>query len=199
MCETRTANWLYGMHADCSPFCSRLLIITFNTHEQMKRGLNLEIIEIPIIDYLQTCKKIAYERGFFWIMLFLARERDAVRSYQDLRDFWSSFDDLTGRKILFLLSVVNNSTSCLPRDNTSWRKVYNPHLQILNRDMSDFPYSPQRKAIAIENNTHYITELCNGLDISEDNVPAIALIRTEPFKHDDPIVLPYLRTKKKPK
>ncbi len=37
----------------------------------------MEIINMPIAEYLKTCKKVAYQRGFVWIMVLLARERDA--------------------------------------------------------------------------------------------------------------------------
>lgn len=62
---------------------------------------------MPIAEYLKMCKTVAYQRGFVWVMVLLAREHDAVRSYNDLKRYWDSFDDLAGDKILFIMSIAN--------------------------------------------------------------------------------------------
>ena len=68
----------------------------------------MEISDLPIIDYLRLCRKTAYRRGFLWVMILLAREKDMPNGYDDIIRYWNSYDDLTGDKILFLLSRAND-------------------------------------------------------------------------------------------
>lgn len=149
---------------------------------------------MPIAEYLKTCKTVAYQRGFVWIMVLLARERDAMYSYKDLKRYWDSFDDLTGDEILFIMSIANQrekSYSFYPAHETkAWRRIYNPHLMIMNRKVPTIPWwgfpsdenIQEYRNIAIENNTHFISELCHLFNISEKNVPSIVLFSTEPSK-----------------
>lgn len=60
--------------------------------------MNITTLSIP--DYLETCKDAARERGFVWILIFLARELDAQSSYEQLNAYWDSFDDLTSDKYM---------------------------------------------------------------------------------------------------
>ena len=46
----------------------------------------MEIINIPIIDYLMLCRHLAAQRGFKWVMVLLARERDAIKSFEDIKN-----------------------------------------------------------------------------------------------------------------
>lgn len=162
----------------------------------------MEIINMPIAEYLKLCKEVAYERGFVWVMVLLARERDAVHSYNDLKQYWNSFDDLTGDKILFILSIANRreeSYSNYPaHEIEEWRRLYNPNLLVMNQRVptvsrwkipSDENIQKYRN-MAIENNTHFITDLCNEFGISEKQVPSIVLFRTDSFERSYPIVVP---------
>lgn len=157
---------------------------------------------MPIAEYLKTCKTVAYQRGFVWIMVLLARERDAMHSYNDLKRYWDSFDDLTGDEILFIMSIDNRreeSYSFYPaHESKRWRRIYNPHLMIMNRKVPTIPRwkFPSDKKIreyrnrAIENNTHFISELCHLFNMSEKDVPSIVLFCTEPSKKNKPVVIP---------
>ena len=68
------------------------------------------ITNLSIVEYIQTCIKTAYDQGYLWVMVLLARERDATRSYEELKRYWDSFNDLTGKSILFILSMPNTIT-----------------------------------------------------------------------------------------
>ncbi len=162
----------------------------------------MEIINMPITEYLKMCKTVAYQKGFVWIMVLLARERDAVHSYNDIKRYWDSFDDLTGDNILFIMSIANRreeSYSFYPAHETEgWRRIYNPHLMIMNRKVPTIPrwefpsekYIREYRNMAIENNTHFISELCHEFNISERDVPSIVLFCTELSKKNKPIVIP---------
>lgn len=148
------------------------------------------------------CRTVAYQRGFVWVMVLLARERDAVHSYNDLKRYWDSYDDLTGDKILFIMSIANRreeSYSAYPaHEIEGWRRLYNPNLLIMNQSVPTIPRweFPSEKIIqkyrniAVENNTYFISELCYKFNISEKDVPSIVLFCAEPYKESNPIVIP---------
>ena len=62
-------------------------------------GIVLQIISMPVVEYLKMCKTVARQRGFVWVMVLLVRERDAIHSYNDLKHYWDSYNDLTGNYI----------------------------------------------------------------------------------------------------
>ena len=47
-------------------------------------------------DFYKFCLDCAYERGFKWVLCFLAREADAEMSYRQIQRYWNSLHDLTG-------------------------------------------------------------------------------------------------------
>lgn len=106
-------------------------------------GIILEITGMPVVEYLKMCKKVAYQRGFVWVMVLLARERDAKHSYNDLKHYWDSYDDLTGDKILFIMSIANRReesySAYLAHEIEAWRKLYNPNLLIMNQNVPTIP------------------------------------------------------------
>ena len=157
---------------------------------------------MPIADYLKVCKKAAFERGFVWIMILLSRELDAIRSYNQLKQYWDSFDDLTGDKILFIMSVANQKersyNNFFAHEIDRWRRLNNPNLLIVNQDAPtiprwDFPSEMtirKYQSMAIENNTHFISELCHEFNINEKDVPSFVLFSTSPCKEREPYIIP---------
>ena len=162
----------------------------------------MEIINMPIAEYLKKCKTVAYQRGFVWIMVLLARERDAMCSYDDLKRYWDSYDDLTGEEILFIMSISNrkeDSYCFYPAHETEkWRRIYNPHLMIMNRNVPTIPRGEfpsdenirKYRDIAVDNNTKLISELSREFNISEKYVPSIVLFCTDPSAENKPVIIP---------
>lgn len=158
----------------------------------------MEVIDFPIQEYLRYFRKTACNNGYKWIMLFLARELDAQNSYEQLRASWNSFNDLTGSRIIFLMSVAtkNKSEGSL-RIGSNYLAMKYPHLTILNNNPlylaeQDYPDSYElqyRRARAIENNSNYISDLCEEFDINESSVPAILLFDTEEKGYVEPCVV----------
>lgn len=162
----------------------------------------LEIINVPILEYLRICTETAYRRGFIWVMVLLARERDAIKSYYDLKQYWDSYDDLTGKNILFIMSISNHkneSYSLHPSHEVhQWKKIYNPNLLVVNQNIPTIPkwfFPSSQKYIeyrntAVENNTNFISELCDKFNIKEDYVPSILLFPTTPHYENTPVIIP---------
>lgn len=156
-----------------------------------KRGGNrkMDIINIPMLDYLKYCRKIAGDNGFKWIMVLLARELDAVKSYEQLKKYWNSFNDLTGDLVLFIMSINNESHETpngLANEVYDWRMINNSNLKIINdiqlsiRD-DDFPSEESimhYRNLAIENNSNGISNLCRFFNLPEELVPSVLLFET---------------------
>lgn len=162
----------------------------------------MEIVNMPIVEYLKLCRITAYQRGFIWVMVLLARERDATNSYKDIKKFWNSYDDLTGDKILFIFSAINHHEqyyqSYPAHQDESWKRVYNPNLLIVNEKVPtikkwDFPTEREIREYrrkAIENNTYSISKLCQEYDIDESAVPSLLFFSTHHKATDRPIIIP---------
>lgn len=153
----------------------------------------MEIISIPIIDYLKLCKNLAAQRGFKWVMVLLARERDAIKSFEDIKKYWDSYDDLTAEHILFIFSIANKKEDYYDKypalEEKSWVRAYNSNLMVMNEQVpvitNEDIYSRKiiqnYRNIALSNHTQNISDLCREYDISESKVPAILLFPL----HDD--------------
>ena len=64
----------------------------------------MEVTNLPILDYLEFCRNTARNRGYLWVMVLLARKRDSQESYNDIKKYWNSYNDLIHNRILFLFS-----------------------------------------------------------------------------------------------
>ena len=150
----------------------------------------MEIVSVSVTDYLNTCISTAYQKGFLWVMVFLARERDATHSYQELAEYWESFNDLTSDSILFVLSAKNKKSSPLLNYKN------NPNMFVANKAWHDLDIThPSRRFLgqrnaAIYNNTQYISEIRHSFGISEKDIPGILLFKLNSHGHEDPVVIP---------
>lgn len=176
----------------------------------------MHIIDIPIIDYLKLCRNIAAKKGFKWVMVLLARERDSLESYEDIKKYWDSYNDLTADQILFIFSLANKKEDFYKQypalEEQSWVRAHNPNLLVMNEDVPSIStWDRLSRSIlqnhsrevennintrnkAVENNTNYISDLCKEYDILESQVPAILLFSTktsmELYEEEKPIVIP---------
>lgn len=168
----------------------------------------MELITIPIIDYLTLCKNLAAQRGFKWVMVLMARERDAIKSYEDIKKYWDSYNDLTSEKILFVFSLANKQEESYNRhpafEKECWVRVFNPQLLIMNDtipSISTWDSQSQNivhnyRNVAIDNHTQNISDLCREYDISESQIPSLLLFNVHSHMPDTitekPIILPLI-------
>ena len=176
----------------------------------------MHIINIPIIDYLKLCRNIAEEKGFKWVMVLLARERDSLDSYEDIKKYWDSYNDLTADQILFVFSLANKKEDfyeqCPALEERCWVRAHNPNLLVMNQDVPSIStWDRSSRSIlqnhsremenninnrnkAVQNNTNYVSDLCKEYGILESQVPAILLFSTnttmELYKEENPILIP---------
>ena len=163
----------------------------------------MEIINIPITDYLKLCLNTAEQRGFLWVMVLLARERDIPDGYQDIIQYWNSYNDLTGDRILFLLTMSNNphvhyQQWLRPEDvDYSYIRVGNNNLMVINNTPPsltrwDYGRISQHSSIhreAVNNTSLHISALLAEYDLSESDIPAILLFPTTVGEKTSPIVI----------
>ena len=159
----------------------------------------MEICDLPITDYLDLCLKTAEQRGFLWVMILLARERDIPDEYAKIKRYWNSYDDLTGDNILFLLTTSNDPRehveNILIHEREGYKRIGNSSLLILNSkplhiSEKDYPANALNYWIrekALENMSLHITPLLQKFKLSESDIPAILLIPT--MKDSSPVIL----------
>lgn len=168
----------------------------------------MEIINIPIIDYLMLCRHLAAQRGFKWVMVLLARERDAIKSFEDIKKYWDSYNDLTAEKILFVFSLANRKEKSYNRhpafENECWIRAFNPQFLIMNDtipSISTWDSHSQNivrnyRNAAIDNHTQNISDLCREYNISESQIPSLLLFKLHSYMPDlstqKPIILPLI-------
>ncbi len=159
----------------------------------------MEIIDYPIIDYLNLCLKTAFRRGFLWVMVLLAREKDLPKGYDDIIRYWDSYDDLTGDKIMFLLSKSNNprehANNLLTHEQKAYKRAGNSSLLLVNRtppqvSKDDYPLDARDYWVreeAMRNLSLHISPVLQQYNLSEKDIPAILLIPT--MTDSSPIIL----------
>lgn len=161
----------------------------------------MDIIHIPMLDYLKYCMDIAEDNGYKWVMVLLARELDAVKSYEQLKKYWNSFNDLTGDLVLFIMSINNEShenANGITHEYYRWMMINSSNLKILNEfspsiDYENFPSHESivhYRNLAIENNSNAISNLCRFFDIPEELVPSILLFETDSGLGEPPCIIP---------
>lgn len=159
----------------------------------------MNISDMPIIEYLRLCLKTAEHRGFLWVMVLLARERDIPNGYADIKRYWNSYDDLTGDKILFLLTTSNNPDEhteiILIHEKERYNRIGSSNLLIVNNkplhiSEEDFPANAEDYWIreeALRNTSLHISPILRKYRLSERDIPAILLIPT--MEHSSPVII----------
>jgi hypothetical protein len=69
------------------------------------------ITELKTIEYLEFVKKIFRDSKYKFLLLFVARYGDNKKVFLELEEYWSSIDNLTADKIVFLnfsSSIIRN-------------------------------------------------------------------------------------------
>ncbi|MDO4973314.1 MAG: hypothetical protein Q4E38_03785 [Eubacteriales bacterium] len=160
----------------------------------------MQITSIPIVDYLRYCMNAARSKGFFWVMVLLSRERDNPRGFDDIARYWDSYGDLTGEKILFVMSARNdpqtNYNHHLEHSDCRYKRLGNTSFMIVNETHPpvlrwNYPNETQLKQLeeqAIYNTSSQVSSLLKMYRLSEADVPAILLIPTG-GEDPNPIVL----------
>ena len=66
------------------------------------------ITELTAIEYLEFIKNIVRDNNFKFLLLSVARYGDNRKYFQELEEYWSSIDNLTANKIIFLNFTTNS-------------------------------------------------------------------------------------------
>lgn len=60
--------------------------------------------KISLVDFYKRCKYGILEDDYLLLICLISRKADAPQFFKDIREYWSSFHDITGNKILFLFA-----------------------------------------------------------------------------------------------
>lgn len=162
----------------------------------------MEIVNIPIVDFYEKCLDCAYERGFKWVLCFLAREADAEKFYRQIKKYWNSLHDLTGTEILFVfagsLKEEDEYSSVLTHEYETWRGLRNATLHIVDKEAPTIPYYQYPKidfnkhsfGIVKVNHTRSISELRDYLGLPEKVIPSLVFTPTYRVERDKHVVVP---------
>lgn len=66
------------------------------------------ITELTAIEYLEFIKNVIRDNNFKFLLLSVVRYGDNRKYFQELEEYWSSIDNLTARKIIFLNFTTNS-------------------------------------------------------------------------------------------
>lgn len=161
----------------------------------------MEIVKIPIVDFIKYSLDAAYQSGFTWAMCLLAREADAEKTYDQIKRHWDSFHDITGNTVLFVFSggqdAEEKPNQLLWHEAKDYRALFNPAIRFVNNEIPTVPDrlypafyydSYQINRIAVTH-SRSITELRQHFGLSEKDVPSLVFIPTDPFLRNDKVVV----------
>lgn len=147
---------------------------------------------VPMSQYWSYLREAAYESGYLGMVILLARTGDAPSAYSQLRNLWTSFDNLTGQDIAFVVAGVQ--TDFDPRQGSLWgpsgrhyrteairpisrvdspRPLYIGGVEDAGQPFRRQPEKP--KPEFSDANTREISELCQILGLTESEVPSLVL------------------------
>lgn len=151
----------------------------------------MNIIDIPMTDYLKYCKDVVSTQGYRWVMVLLARELDAKKSFNELRENWDSFDDITSNNILFVFTVARQKLNIDYDANgitdDCFGVITSPGLTLFNggnllhikRHLFGIERLRRYQNKAINNHSNIISSLCKEYHLDESQVPSILLFNVE--------------------
>lgn len=148
----------------------------------------MEIIKIPIVDYFMHCLESAYDKGYAFVMCYLAREADANKIYDQISYNWYSLNDLTGRKILFVFAgetskvTIKESASEITDKIERYRKLSNDSIYFFGNPNLEYSSNRYYYNWERQDRTHQTASISNLRDyfkLSEQNIPSLVIVPTK--------------------
>ena len=152
----------------------------------------MDIVKIPIVDFLKYCKEGAKRNGYSWIVCILCRSRDCRYLYESIECDWQSLDSITGKSMLVLFAgnevredelyySLDIDKLCITDQYESYIKRYNPFATVIGNsgsiksDLSSERYNILKNHIrnVERNQTDAINSLREYFGISEQDIPCL--------------------------
>lgn len=134
-------------------------------------------------------------------MCLLARDADAEETYEQVKKYWYSFHDLTGRNILFVFAgkqtAENQPNSLLVHETESYRAMANPSIRFIGDEPPTVPYymyprfnygTYQKNEIGVTH-TCSITELKEYFGLTEKEIPSLVFVPTHHLAREKKVVI----------
>jgi hypothetical protein len=93
------------------------------------------ITELKTIEYLEFVKRLFRDNNYKFLLLSVARYGDNKRYFLELEEFWSSLDNLTADKIVFL-NFSSNINRKVETDNHYFQSIYGE--RIISKEIQPF-------------------------------------------------------------
>lgn len=159
--------------------------------------------QIPLVDFYELCKRNSGRFGYKLLICLVSRKAEAPLIFNELRQFWSSFHDVTGSEIIFMfagddLHKLPNSSDVLYIDHFAKsghysypvrEEVYNNNAKLAGARL-DMGYlsgsylsNIKRGTPRIERNEDFeeqhtleISSLAKHIGIQERDIPSLSII-----------------------
>jgi len=99
------------------------------------------VAKLPFKHFLELLRRSGRERGFIFLVIFIAREADCPQIFRQIERTWASLHDLTGSEILFL-TIDGTSSSPSPMEGQRQPRLRDD-VGFINSSRGSIVYSPE--------------------------------------------------------
>jgi hypothetical protein len=64
----------------------------------------MQVVESSLVEYYESCRSDLLNQGAHVLIFALVRDADAPSFYDDLKRYWDSINDATGRHVVFAVA-----------------------------------------------------------------------------------------------
>ncbi len=145
---------------------------------------------ISLVEFYKTALEAAQDSGYLYIACIVARYAEYEKGFDYLQKHWSSFHDLTGKEILFIVAGAN-VRSQLPSENLVRLDKFHDGSTLVNSDISisgNLKYlkknesyknilqtGSSKESLCKDSHAIQTTELMSYFNINENHGPALCL------------------------
>ena len=103
--------------------------------KNIKKNSAMLITELKTIEYLEFVKRLFRDNRYKFLLLSVARYGDNKRYFLELEEFWSSLDNLTANKIVFL-NFSSNINRKVETDENYFQSIHGE--RIISKELQPF-------------------------------------------------------------
>lgn len=138
---------------------------------------------LSLTEYYKKCLEIARSNDFIWTICLLSRKADTETLYEKIVDQWTSLDDITGKRILFIFSsnkFKSPTIICKSKQNRVDGYI-NPFFKVsnnfplfgMNYGFGKIMSQPKKKLI--DEHSRTISSMAKYLELMEEDIPCLVV------------------------
>lgn len=153
-------------------------------------------IYLPMVEFYKKYLEKLKNRGFLWCLFLLSRNAETENLFVSVVRYWTSLDDVTGKKIAFVFScdgrikrtAMIELGGCEGAVNPFIAKVPTKETELMWDDSIETCFDGRHvthmpKQSLAELHSQSITDMVEFLGLSETNVPSLVLTDLMTKKH----------------